>query len=156
MRLPVIIALITCACSNKSDEGRAKVAIGHLSCSKLVAPAIVAKYLEGYSVKESAQDGALFCIYAKDDNQNEFSFRCDDSVPATMNDKLETAKKAGNTEFPGIGRAAVGSLELGILAFWDDDTPCLVQLTVFGTAIGKNPLPFAKDLADSLTPASLR
>jgi len=130
MKLVLGLALLSCACS-KTQSDHDVVPGGPLHCSRLVAPAIVTKYLDGFHLEQHEQDGATFCVYGRaEEHEIEISFRCDRSVRATMTEKLETARRGKLAEFPGIGRAAVGDLDMGMLCFWDDDTPRYVQFLV--------------------------
>jgi hypothetical protein len=131
-----------------------------MSCGKLVPKAIVDKYLAGYeATAQTPFPETANCDFKKKTPMAtvHVGFVCKDSLKDNMQVMLDAT---GGTKTPGIGAGAtVRDLVSGVrlVVFFGDTTNCKVMISAVGdTDLVKDPVPFAKDLAAALTPASLQ
>jgi len=162
----LVVAIALLGCSKRSDEpanaapGSTAPAAKQIPCTALIPPALFAKYLAGYTLKEHHNPrlvGAT-CQYAKQNPRGpdygalgvDVTYQCADNLIAAMPVTLKMYSDRARVDGIGRGAAQIG---LGILQFWDDDTNCVVTIGAFANDIAKDPVPFAKDLAAAVTPA---
>ena len=123
------------------------------SCDQLVAPAIAARYLTGFTRDErKLPGGTTRCKYRRQGGMIDLTFHCSDQVSATWPTVRTMFKNA--EELPGIGRGAIRIMG-GVIQFWDDDTNCMVTVGAMGSGTPNDLPQFARELATSITPASL-
>ncbi len=130
-------------------------------CDKLVGRVVVDKYLTGFVLEEHKQPNhATRCNYKSQGSRFhsivDLSFHCADHLI----DGMATAKSMAKSvvkeveDVPGIGRGAIRVM--GVIEFWDDDTNCMVTVAAFGSEAPKDTVALARDVAATLTPASLQ
>ena len=124
-----------------------------VGCDKLVAPTITDRYLSSFTLDErKLSSNSTRCRYRRQSATIDLMFHCSDLMVATLPTVRAMFKNA--EELPGIGRSAY-RVTGGVIQFWDDDTNCMVTIGAFGTGTPKDLPQFARDLAASITPASI-
>lgn len=161
--LAAMLLLVACKDDRAPDPrmigfGQTPVAAGEAySCSKLVARSIADRYLAGFTLTErKLPNHATRCSYRSDGTGAfhslvDLSFHCSDQMIAAMPAARSMMKNV--EDVPGIGRGAIRIM--GVVEFWDDDTNCMVTVAAMGNAAPKDTVALARELAASITPASL-
>jgi len=163
----VFACLAVVACGNKKNEDDHKASepsarppAVQIVCDKLVAKALRDKDLVGYVMSDEPglTHTEVRCNLENGPSWVKIDFSCSDDIAAAMarekhENGVEEDVAVGKRGYKVPAGSPAGDYTL---RFLDDDTNCVVAIYSRGNDIAKDPVPFAKDLAASLTPGSLK
>ena len=135
----------------------------NIKCASVI-PADVADAVKGWKLEEKqiCENCPRDCSYsdeAKPGDSASFTWDCRRAVgPAEIEPMKEIFAKQKMVEYPGLGKAAFKGEpfpSMTQIAFWDDDTPCAINVTVNGKLKGQAES-FAKSIATHTTTDRLK